>query len=702
VAFRLAKRRWLLFAAMVLAAVLHGRVALACTCLRRPLSRTVVPADGAVEVPPDSAIRVFFGADWPDALRLAVAEEYRLRGPDGTLIPLVPRMEGFVLALTPAQPLERGAAYVVEQAWAYRDGQLASDDQRWRSTGQQGNDSAVWRRAWFPSARFHTAATVAPPRHLPTLPDVTGATYGTDHSTCGPSEYVLVELTPAAGAAPTDLQGIELEGRGIVRSWMAPEDGAPSLARPADERHPLAIGDGQCTAEPVHLDVTRPVRVRAVGWDASGEQTATGPWMVAEPRSSHGELPRDTGDHHLQPPAARARLAQRIDRFLGPAPSDGAKAAPGPSGCAYGLGLTNSRTLPGYTLGGGDPFVSTSRGTWLRLVTAEGSQPAVLPLDEPEREPLLLPADAGAAALVSEQSTLGVIQAAPNVDGGLDVWRTDLRPAQAAAQAERWRQHLRTEPTAASPVVLTGDDTALVLWTAERRVGESKETWTFWIALDVATGEPLGTGDLGAHSPAARVDAVGWTGRHFAVQWRWGQRDARATRDAAEEGPAPGAHVALIDRSGRVERVFRLPTTDLLADLAGTEQGLVGAWSDDDGSHVAWWGLDGTLSAGPTPVGTGVVRAAAVVPLGALVAVAGVSASTDTYAVATVDPQGLHSAPYVSTSSTLRDRARIGRTRSGVVMVHDDRSAPARGVVIEQLACRDAPGATSAPSAIAP
>lgn len=192
---------------------------MACSCRRGPWSRSVVPAQDAVEFPTNGVVRVFLRGGQSPAARESMAREYRLRGADGALVPLVATVDGVMLTLAPQNPLTPSQRYTVERAFPYADGRLITDDERWELDGgngaAQGAPGAVTLR-WYADTTFTTAAGPATDTP-PTPPDLGDAGWVSAQGggDCGPGENVGASLTVPSGVSNTDVIEVEVRGQGV-------------------------------------------------------------------------------------------------------------------------------------------------------------------------------------------------------------------------------------------------------------------------------------------------------------------------------------------------------------------------------------------------------------------------------------------------------------------------------------------------------
>ena len=246
----------LVWAAVVL---LSASPAEACTCIGSRLSRSVVPADGAREVPTDSVVRVFLGGGWPVEAREALRSEYRLVDDTGRVVPAAVASLDNTLTLTPTATLAPGRTYSVERLYLYRRGEQVSDEHR-VALAQRDDDPGRTNdeRRWFADSRFQTSPRpVRAPRARAEL--LRAEPYYSDNTSCGPTSQLTVAYALDRAPGPLEVLALELEGRGLLRIFEPP-------ARRRDE---LVLQAGMCVPDPIFLGADSPP-VRVVLLDSGG------------------------------------------------------------------------------------------------------------------------------------------------------------------------------------------------------------------------------------------------------------------------------------------------------------------------------------------------------------------------------------------------------------------------------------------------
>lgn len=557
----------------------------ACSCVAPRLERDLVPRDGATAFPTDGRLRVWFSGGWPTDLVERLGDEYRLRGPDGALVPLAVEVEGTTLVLAPRRDLAPHATHTVERVYAYADGRLVSDE-RWmavvggRPRAKVPTPAEVGRY-WYPEARFMTGD--GPAGRPVGAPVVEKATWSARRGggDCGPGEGVGVDLRVPAGLDPSDVLGLEVRGRGVV--WRARALAWPTVLGPAPEDglpRQASANDYRCSPAPVHLDVSRRVRVRAVAWSAAGERVR-GPWVVAQP----GKDARVPGRHR------RSREPLPVDAFLSPPPEEPSRpATTGPTACPFGLSGADPayvverewvqvRRYPKAWLGPGGPWAlveDTDKALSLAPVGRPGEAVPVGPI----RDAVAAPA-AGDPPLV----------VAARAEGGR------VRVARPGA----WERELQADQDA-MPTAAVGGGRVFVLWTRRGEGDAKRERWPTWVVLDEATGEELARGGLGEDEGPATGEAraAGWDGEAFVVSWDHVGYELLGPTAPRVHTETDGERLTRVLPDGRVAGTLRLPTLQSPA-LAVAEGVIVGAWDVDRVTHVAW--LDRTgIVAGPFPI----------------------------------------------------------------------------------------------------
>lgn len=527
--------------------------AYACSCLEQPLTRELVAADA--EFPTNGLIRVFLDGEWPKALRPQLATEYRLRGPDGALVPLRARVDGATLILGPERELTPNARYVIERLYAYGDGRLLTDDERWDLTvGPRRRDAdpppAEIVRVWFSERVIVT--TAGPDTGAPPTPGVLEARYGAARGggDCGPGEAVGADLD-TTGLHAGDTLGLEVRGHGLV--WSGPYRSGTVYA---------GASDMLCAAPKVHIDVRRPPQVRAVAWSAAGERSKASPWVTATAGrddlrlpDAHKPRPEPDGAAFLAVPVVEAERA----------PVDGA--------CGNGLATSSRYTVPGIWSQRRPNLLRAGDHLWLLRADAEERNAPVaaveLSLDGVTGAPVVV--GTWRDTVVATEGPVPLVVGRRDDEDGLAL--TGLGPDGVARWAYTlpggWR----------SWHVVGGGPRLLVVYERPRRTESREEVWPAWVVLDAATGAEVGHGDLGALGPATSVAAYAWDGAHFVVTWSWDRAAAtpRRRRDVSPAG-VEGAWMALVNAEGAVDRSFALPDGRLPHALVPATDGWLLSW----------------------------------------------------------------------------------------------------------------------------
>lgn len=587
-------------AALCVAAVAAGRprAARACSCVPPRMQRLTLPADGATDVPTNAAIRVFLTGGFPPELRAALADEYRLRGPDGALVPLSARVVATRLDLTPAAPLRPRARYTLERLYAYdAAGVRLSDTARWwlalrpQAHGDLGVAAGPVRVAWFPAVRFTTGA--GPAAQLAAARSGGRATvriarvrrsFAYGGGDCGPAMTVAVDYAPPAGLTPLDVVEVEVRGEGVV--WTRPAvDGGQPAAR-------AIVSDGLCNPDPVVLPDTRAtvVRVAVVGPD--GARRATSRWARAAHRPAR-PLPAGRRDRLRRNAGAAIRAALgawRAATVVDPGPARPV----GPTACPHGFASERSRRVApdGGPRTYADPAIVGWAGgrAWLALRDPRAGRIALVgvpPAGAPSpRAHVGAPGAFVAAALVDASGALIVSQH----DDGRSQGPMSTLHAVGVDGAVRWTRPLGRAGDRFR--LASGGGRALVAWT--RRVGvlERRLAWTL---VDAATGREVAGGVSSVAGDADATPGAAFAGDQFAI---------------AAVGGGPGAapvHWLTVPADGTPATARTLPLTGYGAvDLAAAGDRIAIALA---ARGTAYWALAdprGRLVAGPVDVSAGV------------------------------------------------------------------------------------------------
>ena len=294
--------------------LLRPTAATACSCLEATLQRAILPTDGATHFPVDGQIRVFLTGGFPAALRVRLAEEYRLSGPDGP-VPLTASVVRTRLDLKPQTALRPHARYVLESVFAYdANGRRLSDEARMSRRGAE----VTQKRYWFPVVAFETGTEsgdkpMADPR----------AGIAVDHrrggGDCGPGSAISATWPQAAGG-PFELVELEVEGLGVVAtagSGRPVGDGAVSLG----------AGNLLCDPDPIEVGYAATYRARVVAVGPSGLRSPA-PWVAVTAARRGPSRPNAGALEGGAVPAAW---------FGEPAEPGPAPAPTGPAACPNGL-----------------------------------------------------------------------------------------------------------------------------------------------------------------------------------------------------------------------------------------------------------------------------------------------------------------------------------------------------------------------------
>jgi hypothetical protein len=602
----------------------------ACSCVPVRLGRTVLPADGDVDVPTDAVLRVFMTA-FPEPVRASLAAEYRLRDPSGAVLPLDATVVSTRLDLRPRTPLQPSTEYTLEQVFAFGpDGVRLADTARWHAP------AGAVRGAWFPVTRFRTGGrTATHAGRAPTIGrmEVLHAHGGGD---CGPATELVVAMGPTAAIAPTDVVELRVRGQGVV---------ATALAEGTTE---LSAGDMVCERDPITL-IAGPLDVQVAIVDASGTEVGASPWRRA---TEPGVRPRS------RPPTGLAGA--------GSWPSIPIVAAPpatssGPQGCSHGLEVVARREVAarGAPSSYGDRSTLTSEGrrAWIAFPGADtdaGADPArVLALTagrtsalratiagRPEamvasaRGPVILSRVYAADAPTLTSITVLTARGAPGWTAALPGEGRAYRLARGGGQVlAAWAARRADFSTRLAFALLDEEGGALLTHTVSDRYGIDPDSegpaaafvdgrflvvWSGGVGLGrgptraaAITGTTLGPapivrvesdGPMDLASAGARAALV--TSSHGEILWALLDRDGRVAVGpvvlsggvggddnrlprvawdgqlfavAWQSYPEPGAYVAVVDASGTTSPSLRLDRDHGLAGPVGIAAG-PGGW----------------------------------------------------------------------------------------------------------------------------
>ncbi|GDX79871.1 hypothetical protein LBMAG42_16820 [Deltaproteobacteria bacterium] len=329
------------------------RPAHACRPEREDYAQKVVPPDGETGFPTDGAIRVLTSGTGAREVVPELAQEYRLRGPDGDLVAWRAHVHDLLLTLVPNAALRPEAAYVIERKFLYRGGLLLTDSLRMRlalSMADAPPSDAGLR--WYPEARFTTSAGS---ESRPQQPAVSVSGTWQSAGSCGPGEHLEITATLPAGALATDLYILEVRDQAAVGFTTV------NLDRPQ-----AYFGIGHDTNHPTgpHIDVERDLEVRASLLTAAGARLGTSDWVIATSKDADAHVasrhPHDDvgGWVHAWGTAVHTAF------FASPDDDSPREAPPGPEGCPFGLVATELSVEPVGALLASKSGDMRGRGRW--------------------------------------------------------------------------------------------------------------------------------------------------------------------------------------------------------------------------------------------------------------------------------------------------------------------------------------------------
>ncbi|MFH1468172.1 MAG: Ig-like domain-containing protein, partial [Pseudomonadota bacterium] len=423
-----------------------------------PIHRTVLPADGATGFPTNGRILVLLDR-WPPEIRARLAEEFRLLAPDGGQVELRGEVEGTILTLTPTRELAPLQAYVLESVYAYGDGRLLSDEERWRYAGglrsgraQGPGRPTAFSRTWFPTASFRTGE--GPDARVPAQPTLLEAIY----ATAGDSVTVQVTMEDTPDLAVGDLLAFEVKGQGLV--WRSPHKAWPAELAPLEEGNPQrigAVGDSPCSQDVVHIDASEAPEVRTLAISVSGTVSARGPWTPAVRRGGDG---RPVGQ-----PARREETTYPwwVEAFFAPPLQEApALLLEGPPGCPHGLLPTGTSVLPDHRWNqgvDGRGFALVGEQGWLLVEGQEEREASLALLDAQAKPTQAIPLGDRRAVARPVPGDPPVVLATREDPGRIRVWRPG------GGTTPGWERLLAEGELGSGPFMVTGGDRVLVGWT---------------------------------------------------------------------------------------------------------------------------------------------------------------------------------------------------------------------------------------------
>jgi hypothetical protein len=473
----------------------------ACSCVPPRIDRTVLPADGATDVPVDATLRVLLHG-FPVAMRADLGGEYRLIDTAGRVVPLDVVVAGNRLDLRPRAPLGARATYTLEQVFAFgRDGARLTDTERFMAP------AGSVRGAFFPVSRFTTRPSSAA-RALTVRTREAGLQFRQGGGDCGPGASLGVVPEPVAGALPTDLYELRIQGLGAVRSALTTES------------H-IHVGDLLCDPDPITLPSGRSVSYQLAVIDASGREIGATGWETV------------TGGGRRRPgrtfPAGRASVGWSSTSLIA---TPALRTATGPRGCAHGLEETaRLEVVPdGSPWAFGDRASSAVVGVdaWLAYPGqgSTGSPPVRLfslpPPSGRAQSPWSATSHPSSIAgmpelLLSSSSALFVVARsyAPGGGGTATINALDASGGPGVAPRVQWSHPIESVVGRYRGAVGGGQ----LLIAYGRRAPDYSESLSF-VFFDAATGAPSTTLDTAQGIDTnAEGAAVAYFGGRFVVAW---------------------------------------------------------------------------------------------------------------------------------------------------------------------------------------
>lgn len=478
-----------------------------------PLERTERPPEGAEGVPIDAAVRVFFTGGYPDPLKRAIAEEYRLRGPDGEVVSLTGTQTRNRLDLESEGPLQPDTEYTLERVYGFDGGGVRLDDrERWRWAKAEAAPNGARRRvrrgreppetvrrAWFPISTFRTGS--GDPERSLSAPEIASADWAFAYGggDCGPAVAVDVEFEAPDGVRPSDVVELVVEGRGVVATKPAVRNGEFTAH--------IGASDFLCNPDPVYLeyDPERRFRVRYIG--AGGRRLTQ-----SEGTSPKGRPSRMLGSQWTaarQKKRKRSRTVDFADEAVGawlesPEVEGEISGRTGPESCKHGFRSEGRQEVSGPGGNGeyesyGPVGWSGDRG-WVVISPPDTEAIDLVEVREgvfPSRRRL----DSVPRAEVSAVGADGVYVV--SVDYGGDEPSPATLHAFDFSGESRWSREIG--PGWTRHAVVVDDGRVLVAWAWEKGTNDYRLAWSLY---DAASGERIAHRVTSRQIDGKGVDAV--------------------------------------------------------------------------------------------------------------------------------------------------------------------------------------------------
>ena len=556
----------------------------ACSCGSPRLERVVVPGDGAKGFPVDGTIRVFLTA-FPEPLRLALAQEYRLADAEGSVVPLDASVVATRLDLKPRTSLRPATRYVLEQLHAFDAGGVRLDDTQ-RAAAVHDNVPGLMR-AWFATIAFETSATPSAARPSSKLAisdaEVEFAYGGGD---CGPAIGLGVSFGLPAAITATDT--IELDVRA---------DGMPATivdTLPAAGATLAGAGDMACDPDPVTISAEGGIRARLRVVDAAGATVGESPWESAG-GWLHWPLTAQWHAGRRSQGGGGVRVDVSVSEWMSPPVITALPTAPPPpAGCPNGLEVVsrNDRSLrSGQWRNEQQPTLVSDGRRGLVALTGprDGSTTRLYGIDPRGKGTVLRDGLRGfpEATAVGAGGPLLVTHQLASVEK--QEWTLH---ALGPVGEDRWSAGLPAPGLVGGPRVAAGGGLVLVTW----RSGDRPDPRLVWALFRESDGQAVGTATSAHAVSPDGAAAAAWIDDHFLIAWPDGSHGARGT-----------LRVGTLSPTGVMGAPSTLPVVaDGAIDLAPAG-GSIGMVSGRDG--VIEWTLlspSGAVELGPIAASAGI------------------------------------------------------------------------------------------------
>ncbi len=238
--------------------------------------------NGALGFPTDGVIRILVDHSH-HAEQQALAQEYLLRGPDQTLVPLEVSIEGRFVILRPIAPLAPLTAFTLEQVYVFSmNGPRLAYYQRWSAAHRnvEGVEGPVkFYRSWQAPISFTTGAGRAKPPEPARLDML--SLHLQRHYPLHPIEggMVVVRYRPPATLQRFDMFALEVRNQGLV--YRFPHDERAAIRDLGPTGYVQHLGNnGACAFKEDHIPVAPEYRLVTIS--ASGARAPT-EWRAPEP-----------------------------------------------------------------------------------------------------------------------------------------------------------------------------------------------------------------------------------------------------------------------------------------------------------------------------------------------------------------------------------------------------------------------------------